>query len=113
MAQPHGQQAVEQGRGIAEDPRPSAFARSAKPLRYVDEGLEWATLAISMEPGEPMVLYNVACIFSLAGRLEEAIEHLEDSVRAGLRHKGWLVHDDNLDPLRDNPRFQALLEELE
>ena len=82
-------------------------------LGEIDKSMEWATLALSMEPEEPMVLYNVACICSLAGKYKEAIEHLENAVRAGLRHKGWLDHDNNLDPLRDHPRFQTLLKTLE
>jgi len=87
-------------------------ANALMALGNVDESLEWANLAISMEPDEPMVLYNVACIYSLAGRLTEAMEHLERAVRGGLRHKGWLEHDDNLDPLRNLPRFQQLVNEL-
>ena len=82
-------------------------------LGEIDKSLEWSNLALSMEPDEPLVLYNVACVYSLAGMLEEAMEHLEGAVRAGLRHGGWLEHDDNLDPLREHPRFQALLKEIE
>jgi len=81
-------------------------------LGDLDQAIEWANLALSMEPDEAMVLYNVACIFSLAGRLEEAMQYLERSVEAGLRHKGWLDHDDNLDPLRETERFKALLQSL-
>jgi adenylate cyclase len=66
-----------------------------------------------MEPEEGMVLYNVACIFSLAGRLEDAIDCLEKSTGAGLVFLDWIRHDSNLDPLRDNLRFQKLMERLE
>jgi tetratricopeptide (TPR) repeat protein len=77
-----------------------------------DRALEWATLALGMEPDEPMVLYNVACIFSLAGKREEAINHLERSVHLGLRQVGWIQNDSNLDPIRAHPRFVALMREL-
>jgi serine/threonine protein kinase/Flp pilus assembly protein TadD len=77
-----------------------------------DRALEWATLALDMEPDEPMVLYNVACIFSLAGKREEAIDHLERSVHLGLRQIGWIQNDSNLDPIRAHPRFVALMREL-
>ena len=60
-----------------------------------------------------MVLYNLACIWSMAGETEEAIDCLEAAVRSGLKQKGWLDHDGNLDPLRENPRFQSLLKEFE
>ena len=58
------------------------------------------------------VLYNVACIYSLGGSLDEAITTLEKAVTAGLREKGWFDHDSNLDPLRDLPRFRALMDRL-
>ncbi len=77
-----------------------------------EQGLEWARQALAMDSDEPMVLYNVACIQSLAGRLEDAIDSLEKAVRSGLTQRGWLEHDSNLDPLRGCARYQALLREL-
>jgi TolB-like protein len=77
-----------------------------------ERGLEWARAAIAQEPDEPMVLYNVGCIFSLAGETEKAINVLERAVDRGLTQRGWFEHDSNLDPLRDHPRFQALLKRL-
>ena len=77
-----------------------------------ERSLEWARAAVAQEPDEPMVLYNVGCIFSLAGEPEMAINLLERAVERGLTHRGWFEHDSNLDPLRRNPRFKALLERL-
>jgi adenylate cyclase len=75
-------------------------------------GREWANRALEMKPDEPMVLFNVACIYSMLGMAEEAVECLERAVNNGLTQKGWFDHDDNLDPLRNHPRFQALLRRL-
>jgi adenylate cyclase len=77
------------------------------------QGLEWARQALAMDPDEPMVLYNVACIQSLAGQTEEALGSLEKAVRNGLTQKGWVVHDSNLDPLRSHPRYQDLIKLLD
>ena len=77
------------------------------------QGLEWARQALAMDPDEPMVLYNVACIQSLAGQTEEAISSLEKAVRNGLTQKGWVEHDSNLDPLRSHPRYQDLIRLLD
>jgi adenylate cyclase len=66
-----------------------------------------------MEPDEPMVLYNVGCVYSLLGHVEEAIDCLEKAARNGLRQEGWFEHDSNLDPLRAHPRFRSLLGLLE
>jgi adenylate cyclase len=77
-----------------------------------ERGLAWARRAREIEPDEPMLLYNLACIYSLAGELSEAIECLERAIQDGFAHKMWLDQDSNLDPLRDDPRFRALRELL-
>ncbi len=78
-----------------------------------EQGLEWARQALAMDPDEPMVLYNVACIQCLAGHTEDAMSSLEKAVRTGLTQKGWVEHDSNLDPLRSHPRYQDLIRLLD
>jgi len=75
-----------------------------------EQGLDWANRALAMGPDDAMILYNVACVYSHAGALDMAIDCLERSVARGMAHKEWIEHDTDLDPLRDNPRFKALLE---
>jgi serine/threonine protein kinase/Tfp pilus assembly protein PilF len=74
--------------------------------------LECARRALSIEPDDPGVLYNVACNYSNLGRPEEAIDCLEKAINNGFGFKQWIEHDTDLDPLRANPRFQALLKRL-
>jgi hypothetical protein len=62
-----------------------------------------------MEPDDSAVLYNVACVYSLLGLADSAIDCLEQAVASGFGHWDWLVHDSDLDPLRAHPRFTALL----
>jgi TolB-like protein/Flp pilus assembly protein TadD len=82
-------------------------------LGEMQRGLEWARRAVAMEPEDPMVLYNVACIKSLSGQVEEAIDCLEKAVRNGHSQKDWYQRDSNLDLLRAHPRFQALMKKIE
>lgn len=77
-----------------------------------ERGLEWARQALTIDPDEPMVLYNVACIQSLAHQYDDALDTIERAVKSGLTHKGWLEHDSNLDPLRSSPRFKKLIKQL-
>jgi len=77
-----------------------------------DKGLEWARRARRIDPDDPMLLYNLGCIHSLAGDIEEAIDCLERAAAGGLLQKGWYEHDGDLDPLRGHPRFKALLERM-
>jgi non-specific serine/threonine protein kinase len=77
-----------------------------------ERALEWARRALSVDPDDPMVLYNVACSYALLGLNEEAISCLEKVMAqssSGSLHKVWAEQDSDLDPLRSDPRFQALL----
>jgi tetratricopeptide (TPR) repeat protein len=76
------------------------------------QGRCWADRALDMSPDDPMLLYNVGCIYSMLGVADRAIECLERAVKRGLTQKGWYQHDSNLDPLRDHPRFVELLRSL-
>jgi serine/threonine protein kinase/tetratricopeptide (TPR) repeat protein len=77
-----------------------------------DKGLEWARRARRTAPDEAMLLYNLGCIYSLAGETDEALDSLEKAVSLGVTQKGWYEHDSNLDALRGLPRFKALMEKL-
>jgi hypothetical protein len=42
--------------------------------------------------------------------VEEAIDYLEKAIAAGFNQKEWIVNDGDLDPLREHPRYEALIE---
>jgi quercetin dioxygenase-like cupin family protein len=60
-------------------------------------------------PEYPALLYNLACCESLAGRKADAIEHLRLALERSENVRSYLEHDSDLDPLRGEPEFQALL----
>ena len=109
-----GIQAVEERLKLHPDDSRALYmgANGLVALGEYEKGLEWANQALVIDPDEAMVVYNVACIQSLAGRYEEALDSLEKSVRSGLKHKNWLEHDSNLDPLRSSPRYKRLIKQL-
>lgn len=78
-------------------------------LGRVEEGLTLAQRALTIEPNDAGVLYNVACLYSVAGRVPEAIGYLEQALDAGFSQKEWIENDSDLDRLRKEPRFQALM----
>ena len=73
---------------------------------------EWAERALETAPDEPAVLYNVGCMYSQMGNKDRAIELVDRGVKLGFGYRAWLEHDGDLDPLRDDPRFQAILARL-
>jgi non-specific serine/threonine protein kinase len=77
------------------------------------KGLQWARAARALDPDEPMLLYNIGCICAMAGERDEALDCLEKAAAArGIAQRDWYEHDSDLDSLRDEPRFQAILDSL-
>jgi len=57
---------------------------------------------------EPLVAYNVACSWALAGDAAQALTWLDRAVDHGFRDTALLDHDSNFDTLRGTDGFQAL-----
>jgi adenylate cyclase len=77
-----------------------------------EEGLKWAEEALEIDQEDAGVRYNVACLYSLEGKADEAIRCLEEAFDRGFRNKEWFEKDPDLNPLRDDPRFKSLLERI-
>jgi serine/threonine-protein kinase len=74
--------------------------------------LDWASRALALDPDDSGVLYNVACVYALGGRTSDALGALEKAVHNGFGHREWLENDTDLDSLRDDQRFKALLQRI-
>ena len=77
-----------------------------------ERGLDWTRRAYAIDSEDPGVLYNVACSYSNMGRVDDAIACLEKAVQNGFGHREWFENDSDLDPLRGDDRFQALMKRL-
>src|SRR6516164_4122096 len=71
-----------------------------------ERSLEWARRALAIDPDESGILYNVACVYALLGRTEDAIGCLEKVMTHETFYKNWAAKDSDLDSLRTDPRFQ-------
>jgi serine/threonine protein kinase/tetratricopeptide (TPR) repeat protein len=74
--------------------------------------VEWAARALAVDPEDSGVLYNVACAYALAGETHAALDCLEKAIHNGFGHREWIEHDSDLNSLRQDPRFEALLKKL-
>jgi adenylate cyclase len=75
--------------------------------------LQWADRALSMDPQEASVLYNVACTYALLKETDKSLACLEKAFRQGFVHKEWMEHDPDFSSLRAHPRFKALMQGYE
>jgi tetratricopeptide (TPR) repeat protein len=66
--------------------------------------------ALEQYPGNALANYNIACMSSLLGRPDEALEHLAAALDAYPEYVENAREDDDFAPVRDDPRFRALVE---
>ncbi len=93
-----------------DDPRAATMlAVAACRLGQPEEGLKWAERAVEIDPEDAGVCYNVACLYALEGQADKALSCLEEAIARGFGRKDWIEHDPDLDSLRGDPRFEALL----
>jgi mannose-6-phosphate isomerase-like protein (cupin superfamily) len=67
--------------------------------------------AIEAHPEYAVPMYNLACAESLAGRKEDAIEHLRQALERQDSLRSLAADDSDLDAIRDEPAFKALMSE--
>ena len=60
------------------------------------------------ERPEALVYFNVACMEARLGRTDDAISHLEQAIEDDHRIKENIRRDEDLNSLREDPRFEAL-----
>ena len=76
--------------------------------------LKWLERVRLTDPEDTQARYNAACTYAQLGEVEQAIDMLEEwSSHAGTELGVWFKHDADLDPIRDNPRYAALVERIE
>ena len=60
------------------------------------------------ERPEALVYFNVACMEARLGRTDDAIAHLKQAIEDDDRIRENIRTDEDLDSIRDDPRFHAL-----
>jgi adenylate cyclase len=95
------------------DPRALSLGASAlMDAGERDRALEWSARAAALAPEDPAVLINAACTYAKNGDKEKALDYLEQSFAKGFGKRDWVENDPDYEILRDDPRFQAMLEKL-
>jgi tetratricopeptide (TPR) repeat protein len=74
----------------------------------ITDGLQVDERLARLEPQNPLVFYNLACSYSLAGEFARAVAALEKALQFGYRDFAWLAKDPDLKPLRAQPAFAEL-----
>jgi TolB-like protein len=75
-----------------------------------EDAIREGTKALVLSPGDPVMLYNAACMYVSLGESRRAIEALRQAVEAGYANFGWMQNDPDLVSLRDDPEFVAMIQ---
>jgi adenylate cyclase len=81
-------------------------------LGEVERAKEWAARAVLLDPDNTNLRYNLACAMAVAGEQDDAIDMLDALYSSGnvrLEAVRWAEHDNDLDAVRANPRFQDVM----
>ena len=66
--------------------------------------------ALERNPGDALALYNLACCEALLGRPDDAVGHLGAALHAAPSLRETAETDTDVDSLRNDPRFAALVD---
>lgn len=72
-----------------------------------------AAQGVKLLPDDPTWRYNLACSLARKGRVDEALDALDEAIRLGYRDAVAIAGDADLAPLAKNPRFKELVEYAE
>jgi TolB-like protein/Flp pilus assembly protein TadD len=75
-----------------------------------EEAIREGAAALELSPGDPMMLYNCACLYARLGETGRAVDTLRQAMSGGYENFGWMKHDPDLDSLREDPGFIVLMQ---
>ena len=104
--------AEEQLRDHPESSRPAQLGAGAlASLGENERAKQWLARALAIDPDDTHLQYNAACTWTQLGEYDRAFDLLEVwTQHGGGISKAWFRRDPDLEPLRDQPRYQKLLE---
>jgi tetratricopeptide (TPR) repeat protein len=78
----------------------------------LEDGLAVDRRLAQLRPKDPIVHYNLACSYSLLGSKEDGLDALERAIALGYDDLEHLENDRDLDGIRGEERFVALVEKI-
>jgi adenylate cyclase len=78
----------------------------------LERAMKWSQRSLEVNPDDMGTLVNAACLHAKLKNKDKAIELLERVFARGWGKRDWVEHDPDYDSLRDDPRFQKMLEKL-
>jgi adenylate cyclase len=86
------------------------FVSALADLGQADRARQWANWAVLFDPDNLRLRYNLACAMATLRDADAAVDLLEAVVvEVSAGWIAWMGQDNSLDPIREHPRFTALM----
>ena len=110
--QEHKAALIEYQQAYAENPEDvpllMAMAWSFKRTGQLIQAIEAAECAYRLSPREAVLLYNMACYWSVAGNKKQSLSWLGRALRMDKSLRKLIPEEHDFDSLRDDPDFQLI-----
>jgi TolB-like protein len=74
-----------------------------------DDALREGAHAHELSPDDPVMLYNLCCLYSRLGEYPRAVETLRQAIAIGYANFAWMKHDPDIVRLRDRADYMELM----
>ncbi len=81
-----------------------------KRINRIDAAIEALEDALAVEPDEAIILYNLACYWSLANEPRQALFYLSRAFEKDSDYRDMVADEPDFDPLRNHPEFLAIMD---
>jgi len=96
------------GKAYEPGPEEAGEAFAAYGAGDYETALTKQLVVVEKLPDSPVAHYNAGCFAARTGRTDDAFEHLSRAVGINERVKELMATDEDLDSIRDDPRFAEL-----
>eukprot|EP01087_Luapelamoeba_hula_P013252 TRINITY_DN378_c0_g1_i2.p1 TRINITY_DN378_c0_g1~~TRINITY_DN378_c0_g1_i2.p1 ORF type:complete len:411 (+),score=102.49 TRINITY_DN378_c0_g1_i2:47-1234(+) len=84
-----------------------------KERSVMENGKKYLQSMLDLVPTHPVANYNMACVHSLLGHLQEAADSLRAAIQGGYNNLKHMMQDADLENLRATPYFNDLVQLLQ
>ena len=74
-----------------------------------DDAMREGNHALELSPDDPVMLYNLCCLYSRLEEYPRAVETLRQAIAIGYANFAWMKHDPDIVRLRDRADYQELM----
>jgi len=75
----------------------------------LDSSMSCLQKLLEIQPNNPDVYYNIACIYSLQNNINDSMRYLEQSVSKGFKNWTLAQNDVDLENVRQTPGFKKIM----